>query len=175
MNRFVKQVRVIANPYFTLDHKARPAGIFPYEPNSLGAHLGYVGASVDTTATTILREDSSKESEVTGDLRGARQDTVYKFSSEAITVPSKPHYLEGLRCGALLPADKDSADIAGLTFVPPADALKAAKEAAERAFDDLYGEGSVAYLQGATSTETATEKPSTSKKSSSKTPEESAS
>jgi hypothetical protein len=143
MNRFLKVVRVIANPFLALDHKARPCGAFPQEPSAVGTHSGYVGARIDRDKTVVHR------SKHPGDIREPLQDTVYSFSSDPQEVPTTPYYAHAIRSGALFPADKQCADWAKVAFVEPGAALKAAEAAAEANFESLYGEGSLAFVRGA--------------------------
>jgi hypothetical protein len=142
MSRFSKQVRVVANPFHVLDHRGRPCGVFPEEPRAVGQHLGYVGAKVDTSKTKVLRAKAE------GDIRPSFQNTEYAFSADAVSVPTTPYYRQGLRSGAILPADEATATWAGVTFSPPASALEQARKTAEAAFERAYGEGSLAEARG---------------------------
>lgn len=141
MSRFAQKVRVIANPYHQLDHKGRPCGVVPVEPTQFGGSLGYVGAKIDRKRTAILREPKP------GDIRGGRQDTVFEFSDEPVTVTKSAYYADALKSGALLPADAKCATWAGLKrFIEPKEALKQAKRYAEAQFEREYGEGSLVEL-----------------------------
>jgi hypothetical protein len=138
MSRFQKNIRVVSNPFSSLDHKARPCGIVLLEPESGYASSGYIGARI-SRATTVTVAPS-------GDLRGNRQDTVFDFDATPVEVKATPYYLGFLRSGALLPADEKSAAVAGVKFRPVAEAMAATKAAAAAEFDRLYGEGSFAEL-----------------------------
>lgn len=140
MNRFVKTIRVVANPYFALDHKARPCGAFPLEPGADGQNRGYLGARVDRLLTRVL---GTKEA---GDIREPLQDTVFSFSKDPVEVLANPYYLGALRCGAILPADEKSASVAGLKFLPPEQAIANAKAEAIAKFDADYGPGAYEHF-----------------------------
>lgn len=142
MSRFSKQVRVVANPFHTLDHRGRPCGVFPVEPRTVGESLGYVGAKVDATKTKVLR------AKVEGDIRPSFQNTEYSFSRDPVSVPMTAYYRQGLRSGAILPADEAAAKWAGITFTAPVDALVVARKAAEAEFERTYGAGSLADARG---------------------------
>src|SRR5690606_35565370 len=108
-----------------------------------GESIGYVGAKVDATKTKVLR------AKVEGDIRPSFQNTEYSFSRDPVSVPMTAYYRQGLRSGAILPADEATAKWAGLErFVHAEAALEAARKAAESAFERTYGAGSLAQARG---------------------------
>lgn len=141
MNRFQKTIRVVSNPYSALDHKGRPCGIFPVEPEG-GSAVEYIGARIDRELTTVRVADK-------GDLRGSRMDTVFAFRPEPVEVRASEYYRDGLKSGAILPADQASAEFAGLKFTPVETAREATKKLAIANFDALYGAGAHETLTGA--------------------------
>lgn len=143
MTRFIQRINVLANPYFILDHKGRPCCAFPAEPASNGAHRGFIGAEIDSVRTRVqTRNDAG-----TVKVRASRQDTVFKFSGEVVSVRASAYYLDALKSGAILPGDAQCAQWAGVKFVDTPDALRDAKGAAESDFDTQYGDGSIAALR----------------------------
>ena len=131
----VRKARFVGNPWSALDHKGRPSGYYPIA----GAFGQYVGVSVDATATKQLHgADPAAGIEPEWDL-------VWKFSTEPVEVPligaEAAHYLQGVRSGDIFPADAATSRACGQkTFVPPAQAIEAAKKAALERWTLNYGE-----------------------------------
>lgn len=123
-------IRVYANPYAVLDQDGRPAGAVMFDPVDHHAYASdaaprrYVGAELDTEKTVVLQKAAE------GSAQGDIQDTVWKFSDEAVTVPLSHYYLGLVRAGELFAADEDTAEHAGVEYVPRAKALEASKRKA---------------------------------------------
>lgn len=123
---------VYANPYHSLDHLGRPAGVCPRErqPTTLG-HAGYVGATPATTEPTKRGRD---------DHRSPDQDTCWQFSKEKIRVEDTPYYRKAIRSGELLPASESTAKkVGGVEFLPHDAAIAKAKAEAFKAFEASIG------------------------------------
>lgn len=132
---------VIANPYAHLDHEGRPCGAVLLDPvdhhaygeATVDAVTGqpryeprrYVGAELDTHSTKIVRKAGPQGLGASG--QSDLQDTVWKFSDEPQTIPQTNYYLARIRDGELIPADAETAALAGRAFVEPKLALANAK------------------------------------------------
>lgn len=123
-------IRVYANPYAHLDHEGRPAGYVLFDPVDHHAYASdnelrrYVGASIDVEKTKILTRAPERSAQ------SDHQDTVWSFSSEPVVLPLTHYYLDRLRDGELLPADKATALHIGRSFVPYEEAIASAKKGA---------------------------------------------
>lgn len=120
-----RTLRVVANPYASLDHEGNPAGAFPVE----GAPTVYVGA--------VPKHDVKPRGAA---FLGRNITTIWEFSSEEVEVPDTPYYRGGLRDGAILPADEYTASKVGLQFATPSAALGKRKAEAAKRFHDMNGE-----------------------------------
>lgn len=120
-------IRVYANPYAVLDHEGRPACVVMYDPVQHHAYASneeprrYVGASLCPEGTRIYQKAAE------GSAQSDLQDTVWKFSDEAVSLPLSHYYLAHVRSGELIAADYETAEHAGIEFVEPRAALEAAK------------------------------------------------
>lgn len=98
-----RKLSVVANPYCALDADGKPCGVVTREDNTDLC----IGAQLDVEATAKAR--------------GKRQ---YTFSSEAVEVPMTAYYLRRLHDRELLPADAETARIAGIKeFELPSQAI----------------------------------------------------
>jgi hypothetical protein len=86
-----------------------------------GGVISYVGATIDRKAST-------------DDHR------VFVFDESPVLVDDLPAYRTALRAGDLLPGDLATAKLVGIPFVPPAEALAAAKARAAALYAAQTGE-----------------------------------
>jgi hypothetical protein len=113
-----RTLRVVANPFVSLDHEGNPAGAFPVE----GTPGAYIGA--------VPKHDIKPRSAA---FLGRDITTAWEFQSDEVEVPDTPYYRGGIRDGALLPVDEYTAKKAGVEYRAPAEALeKSRSTAAER-------------------------------------------
>lgn len=115
---------VVANPWLTLDHEGRPS-----------AHITYLGT--DRLVGGELDAEASRKEE-------DGRKPIYKFHEEPVALKvSRPSevalYVRAIQSGALLAADAETARLAGVDFVPTADALRRAKEAAAATWEAETG------------------------------------
>ncbi len=116
-------LKVVANPFAALDHKARPQAMVPF----YGMSDRGVGAELDAAA-------SKKEGVF-----------VFTFSKEPVTlacnsVPELAYYLRALKDGTLLALDRTTATMAAVTQHDSAnDALEDAAEKAALKFLEATG------------------------------------
>jgi hypothetical protein len=92
----LKKLRVLPNPSHALDHEGRPQCAVQFE-NARGDY--WVGASVDQERTLAARK------------------TFFVFDEETpVEVPPTGYYVRKLLDGELLPADAETAKLAGVPF-----------------------------------------------------------
>lgn len=129
-----KTLLVYPNPFVHMDHDGYPAGACPCD---MPEHVGmttrkWVGAELDKGGTFLLEKLSKEELH----YRDARQQTRFKFNfAEPTLLPVTEYYkdrLAGLNIldQEILPANEETARIAGVKFVDPKAALAKAKAAA---------------------------------------------
>jgi hypothetical protein len=140
----LKTLSVYANPYAAIDHCGRPAGHFSHDVSIPGMAGRYVGATM--IATLVQPEVTRTIGKATEVLNHAVHDRTWEFSQDPVTVVNNQHYLQGLKDGALFPADEKTAALLGKKLRPLAECLKEARAAAEQAFDSSYGVGSFAEI-----------------------------
>ena len=128
-------VRVLPNPFHSLDHEGRPAGHCPKErPANMapGSHQGYVGATLMASHPEALEP---------GHQGTASQDTVWHFSREPQSFADpRGYYRIAMRNGELFPADAKTAQLASVEFKPYADYLKQALAEATAKWRAAFGE-----------------------------------
>jgi hypothetical protein len=135
-----KFLYVYPNPFIHIDHDGVPAGACQCD---MPEHVGmttrkWVGAELDPEGTKLLEKLSSEELR----YRDARQQTRFKFDFSAPTMlPITEYYKDRLRHGEILPADKSTATLGGLEFVPPIEALAKSKAAALKKWEAMAGPG----------------------------------
>lgn len=121
-SRLAVQVKILPNPWHSLDHEGRPAGACPRErmPNQApGSHQGYVGAVLYATVPVALEP---------GHQGTPSQDTVWHFSKEPVAYADpRAYYRKALQNGEVIAADEKSAAAAGLKFLPYDAALAASR------------------------------------------------
>jgi hypothetical protein len=103
-------VSVCPNPYHYVDADGVPCATYPEDPEFAGGARRWVGASICEKRTVVHSTYDAR----TG--RAHNQTTVFVFDDGPHTRPATSHYLQGIRCGALLAADETSARMAGLCF-----------------------------------------------------------
>ncbi len=133
--RFARWIRVLPNPWASLDHLGRPVCAVPWDTDH-NPNRGWVGARIDPERTQVLLRRQP------GDLRSDVQDTLFAFDTKPAEVPPTKHYLQCIRDGSLLAADPLAAKLAGIKFVEPAALFAETREKAIRKFDSDYGAGS---------------------------------
>lgn len=134
-----RQISVFPNPYHALDAYGHPAAAVQVEPDEGGftnaSHRGYVGARVDTKRSHVLDAFGK------GDPRSAREVILYEFETKHPTlVPISTYYLERIREGSLIAADKRAASLAGVKFLPPDEVLAQTKDAARTTWKEQTGQ-----------------------------------
>ena len=144
-------LRVLPNPFVRLDHAGVPNTTYPFDPTH-SPDRRWVGAVVDR-AVGPDGLPRTRKLDTPGDLtvmiggrkryvdRSPRKRIQFRHDVEQPTVlPVTGHYLRGIRQGALVAADSQTAAIAGLAFVDPAVALRRAAERAISTWEREYGE-----------------------------------
>jgi len=139
MPRSAIDFMVLPNPYHTLDHDGRPAGVCPKErtPTTVG-HQGRVGAELHATRPEKLPD---------GHQGTPAQETRWQFSKEPLQVKDQHgYYRQALRDGALFAADQHTHKMvfgAGdQTYRSYADALASAKARANADWRAAHNEDS---------------------------------
>lgn len=132
------RLRVRANPFHTIDHLGRPAGLVPKEVTGgpMGA-LSYVGARL---AKTEPADIPGNDPPIKGEMRQLIEVRTWEFSPDAVEVIATPYYLRAVADGDLIADDEATARKAGIDFVPPADALAASRAKAIADWRASYGE-----------------------------------
>lgn len=131
-----KTLQVLPNPWSALDRYGIPCGVCPRDVDADAGGPGrFVGAKVCKKHTEILQKLDKDDT-----LRSAMQRTFFEYLGHPslepglaehlarcspVEVPKTEYYLERIREGALFAADKETAALAGVHFVPPAKALSA--------------------------------------------------
>jgi hypothetical protein len=140
MNRFLNTLKVLPNPWATLDHVGRPNHAVPFDPEH-NPDRGWVGAELDREQTRVTSVPPKHEN------RNARQITVFKFSAEPVVLPITEHYLRALKDGSLIAADSATAQRAQMPYRDPGTMLEQTRKSAIATFDREYGDGAWEYLK----------------------------
>lgn len=139
----MKMFQVVPNPYRTLDADGKPTGVFPCH------HKHAPGEYVGATKTLTVTEKATFVT-VKG-RRGVRQEiasydrskAVFTFAFDPVQVPGDGevghYYRRGVQSGALLPADKATADACCVKFVPVKEALDVERQRAAKEFQRQSG------------------------------------
>ena len=140
----MKLLQVIPNPYKMLDGNGKPTAIYP-------CHYKHApGQFVGATKTLDVIE-KAKFVEIKG-KRGIRREVaqfdrskaVFAFSFEPVDVPADgeigAYYKRGIKSGAIIPANKETALACGIPFVPVKEALAKHRETAAQEFQRQFGE-----------------------------------
>ncbi len=142
-----KPLRVLPNPWTFIHPDHGPQGHVHVDTGGRGSEPSYVGSEIDRERTKITEVRPEK------DPRPHRQVTVFRFPAlndtldgpskdfaDGIEVPRSPYYLDRLRDGDLVPADKATADAFPCRF----SSLAEARAAGIAACDALHGPGAFA-------------------------------
>lgn len=141
-----KPLRVLPNPWTFIHPDHGPQGHVHVDTGGRGSEPSYVGSEIDRERTKIT------EVRPASDPRSNRQITVFKFpalnetldgptkDSDGIELPRSPYYLDRLRDGDLVPADKATADAVPCRFK----SLDEARAAGIAECDALHGPGAFA-------------------------------
>lgn len=126
-------LKVLPNPYASLDAQGNPDGVVRYDPAlGLPGVVHYVGATV--TAKWV-----DKSGAPAGPLRpppavAKKNDAHFRpveravtFSGEAVDIPDSPYHRERVRDGSQIAADPQTARACGVPFLPYAAAIERAK------------------------------------------------
>jgi hypothetical protein len=134
-----------------LDAEGEPIAVFPcHLKHAPGEYVGATKSlNVLTPATFVnvtgKRKDASGKPMVRREVGSFdRSKAVFAFTTEPVEVPGEgeigAYYRKGITTGALLPADKATAEACGIKFVPAAEALEAQRQAAAKEFKRQFGE-----------------------------------
>jgi hypothetical protein len=121
------RIRVLPNPYASLDADGNPNGAFQHE----GVPGAFIGARL------VKADPNHREPNVGAMIAGLAKAPLWRFEFDdvdPVELDASPHLLYAIRHGELLPADEATARECGLKFVPVGDALAAAKDKACKAF-----------------------------------------
>lgn len=135
----MRMLRVLANPYAAVDHEGRLCGACPTHSIEGGHTPGrreFVGAALNREKTKVVSQGNPTS------LAFHEQDTHWAHSPDVVEVPATPdhYYRQRLMHGDILPADKATAEYAGLKFEEPAVALAGLRKAAIDRWVAMYGE-----------------------------------
>lgn len=128
----MQRINVLPNPFIARDKFGRPCAVCPRDPDQdSGGGAKFVGAKVDQAATVVTQKLRRGD-----DMRSAQQRTFYKYlgiasddpelaaklaAAEPVNIPLTRYYRDRLREGALIVADKASAEVARVKFHEPLD------------------------------------------------------
>lgn len=123
-------LRVYPNPYAAFDKNGVPCGVCPRDPADGGGGIGqYVGARLDRKRTTMVSDVPKGET-----LLKSRHERVYEYmgiaaidpqlasklgDAEPVELQKSPYYRSRLIARELLPADKETAALAGVPYMDP--------------------------------------------------------
>lgn len=130
-------LRVKTNPFHSVGPEGQPSGVVAEDLGLDPTTRALVGAKLDRERTIITKAGVSGDA-----LRHSLQETRYVFDLGVIELPDTAYYRRRIQDGELLAADEATARSVGIKFVDPEITRKAAKDAARKAFDATYGEGS---------------------------------
>jgi len=129
-----KKLRVHPNPYTYIDHLGRPAGRLPFDGFEHSPTPGYVGATI----TNVVQVQSPLRMRVAGvemEVNPAQHDIRITYESDPVEIPRTHYYIDAIRRGDLIAADKETAIEAGVSFEDPVKKLAKIKEEAVTKFD----------------------------------------
>lgn len=139
----MRMLQVVPNPYRTLDAEGKPIGVFPCHMKHAPGE--YVGATksldvIEEAKFVDLKSKSGVRREV---AQFDRSKAVFTFSFEPVELPAAgevgAYYRKGVRQGALLPADKATAQACGVEFESLAKVLEQEREKAALEFMRQFG------------------------------------
>lgn len=128
-----RKLLVHPNPYHALDDMGNPAGILPIDPEHAPTVRRFIGAELAAVEVLDRKEE--------GDLRHPRQYNTWKFDLvNPVELPETQYYLEALKTGVLLPANRETAKRAGMAFPSLTTMLQDARVEAAFKWRDAQGE-----------------------------------
>lgn len=139
-----KLLRVLANPWLHIhiyaDGIARPVCAVPVDmvEHVPGPTNRCVGARIESVVETQKRETMRVGTKLV-QRKPKREEIYWTFATEPESIPCTGYYRDRIREGALIPADAESAKLAGVPFIEPAQALALARETAIAAFNAANG------------------------------------
>lgn len=129
-----KKIRVFPNPYTYIDHLGRPAGRLPFDGFEHSPNPGFVGAAI----SNVVKIQSAMTARVAGvemEVNPAQHDMRITYSADAVEIPKTHYYLDAIRRLDLIPADKETAQEAGVKFEDPKKTLNDFRSEAIKRFD----------------------------------------
>lgn len=128
---------VWANPWHAIDHLGRPCGAATMRADKAGAPR-HIGAR--RVLTPVLGENGRPQKAYDG-IRDTVNAVSWEFSADPVALPitSDGYHRKLIAQGAVLPADQDTANAAGVPFLPYDQAMTLAKSAANAGYRRLYG------------------------------------
>lgn len=122
-------LRVFPNPFHALDHDGYPACALPHEPVGDGVTTfddrRFIGATLCAKMLQKFPQGSAQHS---------TQETWFEFSDEPTPILSSPYYKHAMARNEIIPADEESARVAGVAFIEPAVRLEQLKREAIQAW-----------------------------------------
>jgi hypothetical protein len=144
MAREPTTIHVLPNPWCAVDGEGRPAGACAVDPDVFGRR--WIGAQIDRGQTKVAEHTPDELREMGRCLVAPRQTTRWVFATEPVAVAfsgeRKAVMIRKLRNREVLPADKETARVAGVAFREPAAALAEERQRARARFDAGRGAGS---------------------------------
>lgn len=148
----MNELRVVCNPFVALDHDGVPAGLFPFEPDHANGARRWVGAIVDRSRSGPVKPPPGQKAPMTfvqTNAKGGRGTSMvqvdihrhlFAFDIGPQRVPNTAHYRKGVLHGDIFAADlASSQDLGQARFIPPAQALAAARDKAIAEWKASYG------------------------------------
>ena len=140
----MKLLQVIPNPYKMLDGNGKPTAIYPcHYKHAPGEFVGAT-KTLDVTQKAKFVDIKSKRGVRTEVAQFDRSKAVFSFSCEPVDVPADgeigAYYKRGIKTGAIIPANKETALACGIPFVPVKEALAKHRETAAQEFQRQFGE-----------------------------------
>ncbi len=122
-----KPLRVVANPYHTLDNQGLPSGAARLDPEASAGQRLYIGAIL-SSADPIAKRSAQ---EMAAGLAPMVQANRWTFSAEPVEIDDTPYHRSLLRQGAVLAADEGTHRRVGAAknrpFVSPEKAIAIAR------------------------------------------------
>lgn len=141
----MKLMQVIPNPYRSLDAHGKPTQVFPC--HSKHAPGKFVGATktLDVLEKAKFVNVKSKSGAVRSEVaQFDRSKAVFTFAFEPVDVPADgevgSYYRRGVKSGDLIAANKTTAMLCGVEFVPPEEVLAKENAKAAKEFEAQFGE-----------------------------------